>query len=392
MLLPDSDTHPHRQNDVGVSGVRYVDEVQLGCYRKAIAVMRAETSVKRSASRSWGAITPLLMRRAVKQNAGSNQAVGPRAIFAIIAMLLFPVGSVAQDQWFRGNTHVHTDNSDGDASPNEVVRWYKEHGYHFVVITDHDERTPVQVLNDTYGVDGQFIVLAGVEVSDRIAGRPVHLNGLGVRETVRPQGGETVSVAIDANADAIATVGGLPVLNHPNGLLRVALTMSEIAQAREVRHFEVCCADYLGGSGHPSTDAIWDGVLSRGHLIYGIAADDAHSFGTESRDPGSAWIMVRATTLTATAILDAVRVGAFYATTGVTLHDVRAERERLCVSLPDAEEYGFHTVFIGDGGAELAHDETAEPCYEFRQEDTYVRARIQRSDGAIAWTQPVFLR
>ncbi len=30
VLLPDSDTHPHRQNDVGVSGMRNVNEVQLG--------------------------------------------------------------------------------------------------------------------------------------------------------------------------------------------------------------------------------------------------------------------------------------------------------------------------------------------------------------------------
>ena len=26
-------------------------------------------------------------------------------------------------RWFKGNTHTHTLNSDGDSTPDEVVRW-----------------------------------------------------------------------------------------------------------------------------------------------------------------------------------------------------------------------------------------------------------------------------
>jgi len=42
-----------------------------------------------------------------------------------------------QLRWFKGNTHTHTLNSDGDSTPDEVVKWYREHGYHFLVLTDH---------------------------------------------------------------------------------------------------------------------------------------------------------------------------------------------------------------------------------------------------------------
>jgi hypothetical protein len=304
--------------------------------------------------------------------------------------LIVPHGELlGQTRWLRGNTHVHTVNSDGSASPNRVVQWYKEHGYQFVILTDHDLRTPVEGLNAVHGVAGRFLVMAGVEVSDRIAERPVHVNGLGVRETILPQGGVSVPAAIDNNSSAIRGAGGLPVLAHPNGLLSAALTTAEITAAG-ITHFEVCCADYLGGSGHPSTDEIWDGVLSAGRILYGLAADDAHRFDPASRDPGSSWVMVRATELTTEAVLSALRAGEFYATTGVILAELEANERELCFTMAGVEQFGFRTVFIGPYGAQLAHDETDSPCYKFRADDTYVRARVQRSDGAIAWIQPVF--
>ena len=46
-------------------------------------------------------------------------------------------------RWFKGNTHTHTLNSDGDSTPDEVVRWYRDHSYHFLVLTDHNFLTDV---------------------------------------------------------------------------------------------------------------------------------------------------------------------------------------------------------------------------------------------------------
>ena len=41
-------------------------------------------------------------------------------------------------RWWKGNTHTHTLWSDGDAAPEFVVNWYKEHGYDFLALTDHN--------------------------------------------------------------------------------------------------------------------------------------------------------------------------------------------------------------------------------------------------------------
>ena len=72
-------------------------------------------------------------------------------------------GSAVQDarelQWYKGNTHTHTINSDGDSTPDDVVRWYREHEYQFLVLTDHNYLTSVRRLNALHGADGKFLVL-----------------------------------------------------------------------------------------------------------------------------------------------------------------------------------------------------------------------------------------
>src|SRR5687768_13600159 len=74
-------------------------------------------------------------------------------------------GSPAELRWFKGNTHTHTLNSDGDSPPDVVVRWYRENGYQFVVITDHEYLTDVAPLNALLGATGRFLVVAGQEVT-----------------------------------------------------------------------------------------------------------------------------------------------------------------------------------------------------------------------------------
>lgn len=40
--------------------------------------------------------------------------------------------------WWRGNLHTHTFWSDGRAFPEEAIVWYKNHGYHFLGLSDHN--------------------------------------------------------------------------------------------------------------------------------------------------------------------------------------------------------------------------------------------------------------
>lgn len=302
-------------------------------------------------------------------------------------------------QWYGGNTHTHTIHSDGDSSPDAVVRWYKEHGYHFVVLTDHDLRTPVENLNALFALPNRFVILAGVEVTDRFQGAPVHMNGIGVRESVKPQGGATLAEMLRNNARAIRAAGGIAQINHPN--FGWALAAEPIAAATEATAFEVWNGHPLvnnrGGGGSPSTEEIWDAVLSTGRRIFGVASDDAHHFqselGAATVRPGTAWIMVRASELTAEAIVAAIEHGDFYASTGVELKSYQADSKGIRLELPESRSSSgprYRTFFIGTGGEVLKRDESLRPSYEFRGDELYVRVRVEASNGAVAWTQPIF--
>src|SRR5687768_15195483 len=95
-------------------------------------------------------------------------------------------------RWFKGNTHAHTLESDGDSTPEEVTRWYKDHGYHFLVLTDHNVLTTVDGLNAKFAAPGHFIVIKGEEVTSAFEGKAIHVNGLDTKQTIGRQEGASV--------------------------------------------------------------------------------------------------------------------------------------------------------------------------------------------------------
>jgi len=113
-------------------------------------------------------------------------APGPRSVTLGLLLLAGLVasaregrGAAAQPpplmQWYKGNTHTHTLNSDGDSTPDDVVRWYREHGYRFLVLSDHNFLTSVDGLNAVHGADDRFLVIKGEEVSDRADAKPIQI-------------------------------------------------------------------------------------------------------------------------------------------------------------------------------------------------------------------------
>jgi len=45
------------------------------------------------------------------------------------------------ENWFKGNIHCHITNSDRRATPADLARFYKEAGFDFISITDHNRIT-----------------------------------------------------------------------------------------------------------------------------------------------------------------------------------------------------------------------------------------------------------
>ena len=297
-------------------------------------------------------------------------------------------------QWFKGNTHAHTLESDGDSAPEVVARWYKEHGYNFLVLTDHNVLTQIDGLNAKYAAPGVFTLIRGEEVSSAFEGKAVHVNGIDTRERIGRQEGTSIVEILQKSVDAVRAQDGVPHINHPN--FTWALTPEQLRSVRNNKLFEIYNGhpqvNNAGGGGIAGTEAAWDAILTSGVLLYGIAVDDAHHFkdlgNPKLAGPGRGWIMVRAASLTARAILDAMERGDFYASTGVELSDYEVTSSRMVVTVKKESSAKYRIQFIGRGGAVLHEALDSPATYEFRGNEGYVRARVLESNGRIAWCQP----
>lgn len=314
--------------------------------------------------------------------------------FVVLAERKPGVGAsrLAAPQWYRGNTHTHTNNSDGDSSPAEVASAYKALGYNFVVITDHNHLTDVDSVNEEIGVPGAFLVMKGEEVTDSWNGKAVHLNAINNSSVVSPQHGSSVLSTINNDVAAIRQAGGLPYIAHPN--YGFAVSANDLINAPGALLFEIYNAHPVvnndGDATHPSVEAMWDSALTTGKLLYGIAADDAHTLTNPAGAlPGRAWIMVRSNSLEPNAITQAIASGDFYASTGVTLQSY--EVSSIGVQLAVASNSGATTIdFIGRNGQLLQRHTGNSAAYEFTGHEQYVRVKLVNENGQAAWTQPVY--
>lgn len=297
--------------------------------------------------------------------------------------------------WLKGNTHTHTLESDGDSPPEYVAGWYKEHGYDFLVLSDHNVFTDPATL--AHLMDSTFLLIPGEEVTSSFERAPVHVNGLGLPGLVEPRSAESLLATVQANVDAIREVEGVPHINHPN--FGWAIPQEVLAQVRNDKLLEIHnghpTVHNHGGDDRPGLEEIWDYLLTGGKRIYGIAVDDAHhfqgEFAADRANPGRAWVVVRASRLDAREILENLEKGWFYASTGPELETVEVEPTRLHIRIRPQGDFRYTTVFVGAGGRELARVGGLDASYALRGDEGYVRARVVDSGGRQAWTQPVWV-
>jgi hypothetical protein len=401
-------------------------------------------------------------------------------------------------RWWKGNLHTHSLWSDGNDFPEMIAERYRTRDYHFLALTDHNvlsqgirwmetadvaKRGGDNVLTkyrDRFGPNwvevrgaggaqevrlkpfdeyralleerGKFLLIQAEEISDKAEGVPVHMNASNLRDVIQPLGGATVRETIENNLRQVeeqAEKAGREILahlNHPN--FGWAVTAEDIAHAVTERFFEVYNGhpgvNQPGDEHRPSIDRLWDiaNTIRLAHLeappLYGVATDDSHHYHeTGGSRPFRGWQMVRTTHLTPEHIIRAIKAGDNYASSGVTLADVRYDPQTRTLELtiqPDGDAT-FKTQFIGtlrgfddkseptvgaDGkppvdktgkplrvsrkysgevGQVLATAEGLSAKYTLTGKELYVRAVVTSSEAPAdpsfkgqmrqAWTQPV---
>jgi hypothetical protein len=310
--------------------------------------------------------------------------------------------------WLKGQLHMHTILSpDSDYATEDAIAFYERRGYDFVVVTDHNH---VTVMADC----GRMLVIPGVELTfntTKCVPPPekkkclVHVNALFVTRTpgevplLEPESFARMDLYQEM-LDRALELGGLPMLNHPNFQWTVTPNMAIELAHRGVRLVEVANMGMPisnpGDATHPSTELLWDIVLSSGVDMWAVASDDSHDYEAseelrargETAYPGDlGWVMVRADRDPAK-IRAALARGDFYASSGVLLHELAVDGDELVVTA--AGRGPFAVEFVGHGGQVLAREEGRTGRFPLgRAASGYVRARVLGPGGAMAWTQPV---
>ncbi|WP_438013890.1 CehA/McbA family metallohydrolase [Sorangium sp. So ce315] len=299
----------------------------------------------------------------------------------------------------RGNLHAHSARSDGDSPAQLVFAWYRDHGYQFLALTDHNNyldvtRPPASQVRD-------LVILPGEEVTMVAAGQPVHVNALCTKRRIGGGTFRTARAAVAWATSEILAQDGVALVNHPN--FHWALEPEDIAHAVGAQLLEIFSGHPHvrsdGDATHASAEEKWERALSSGHRIAAVAVDDMHSLtGTNKQvpqvPPGTGWVEVFAEEASREAICAALSAGRLYASSGprLTRLAVTSDTMTLWVDPPDVM-----VEFIDRWGALLAAvPATAEAemsgaayraRYRLRGPEQYVRARVTAPDGSRAWTQ-----
>ncbi len=396
--------------------------------------------------------------------------------------------AAAPPQYWKGNLHTHSLWSDGDDFPEMIADWYKRHGYHFLSLTEHNviaegdkwapadgnptrvaavkkyaarfgerwvERRdkdgkpqvrlkPLAEFRSLLEEPGKFLLVPAEEITHSYAKRPIHMNGINLRDKVTPIDGknatETIAVNLRQVADQRAKAGRAMVafLNHPN--FGWGVRAEELLLVEELKFFEVFNGHpgvkNYGDDAHASTEKVWDVALAlrlgRHGLppVYGLATDDAHRYhewGVGKVNPGRGWVMAKAAHLTPENVVKAIDAGDFYATTGVVLDEVTRAGGEYKLAIRTEPGVSYKTEFVAtlkdanldstarldkdgnelpvtrayspDIGKVVATSTDARPSYRLTGRELYVRAKVTSTkphpnpyatgDVEAAWVQPV---
>jgi len=271
--------------------------------------------------------------------------------------------------WYKGQMHCHTTNSDGQCTPAQLEAKYRQAGNDFLIITDHEQVTsdpaaesgsdvPVVVPGEERGTEEGHMIVVGL--AGHLPSRP---------------GQELIDQAVSRQ--------GLVMVNHPEWRGGI-YDIRELDRLVGYQFMEMC----NGGESH---ERPWDYVLSKGHkYVWGVASDDFH--GGPGDEVARCFIVVNAPELTAQAILGNLKAGNFYSSEGPKL-DMSLTGDSLVVKSDQESTVTFRGRYgIPYLKSVITPGQMDWASYRFQGDEGYVRVEVERhSDRKHAWSQPVFV-
>ncbi len=286
-------------------------------------------------------------------------------------------------KFYRGNLHTHSTNSDGAFSPAETCRMYKEAGYDFLSLSEHFMERFDYPISDTRDLrDDDFTTLIAAELhqgwmknDDRW-----HLLAVGLPvDFEKPYDGETAAQIAQRAADT----GAFIALVHPswNGMTVEDAKTIDCAHAVEIYNHG-SKVEVERGEDWPFCDML----LNEGWRLSAYATDDAHAM---THDAFGGWMMVHAEELCPDALLESMKAGRYYSSTGPEIHDLRIEDGEVYIECDPASVISVQ----GRGSRsdkEMGDNLTSARFSTEKYEDAYMRLTVTQADGKRAWTNPIW--
>lgn len=276
--------------------------------------------------------------------------------------------------WYKGNLHLHTIDSDGFLTDEEVMARYAEEGYDFIAITDHWKA----YRKNGHGSDPPLLVLEGIELDGYDEqGANLHVLAIGVSN------GLSIQKKFDAALRAVRDQGALLVWAHPHWTGNtVPEGMRHKFHGIEIYNHTSQCEI---GKGYATT--YWDTLLENKPNFLGFAVDDAHFSPGEPFWKGG-WIMVNAPECTREVILKSLFKGNFYSSQGPMFQSIQVDGNKIRVStspvryirLVGPKSLGNWIISHGNGIKE----------FEIPSGWTYARLEIEDENGKCAWSNSLF--
>jgi hypothetical protein len=326
------------------------------------------------------------------------------------------------------------------------------------VIT-HIKLKPFDELTKQFDEPEKFLMMPGHEINKSAGGRTLHSNALNIRTNQPFIQEETVPKAIQAQLDGLKQIAeasqrpNLLQLNHPAWPF-FDIDPEMLAEIKDLRLYELCNVS-AAPAPHDISNRLWTcesffDILTTLRLkkgwdpVYGTASDDVHNYAPDRKPtdvnkcyPRQGWVVVRAKELSNAVLIESLKKGDFYASTGVTLDTLDFNPSTKTLSIKVKPEAGVTYTIRFNGsprdvnivpqateeqvqltkaikkrtvrvyekrlGQVLQTVEGTEASYTLKDTDLYVRATITSSKKALppeeyepefetAWTQPCFVK
>ena len=290
-------------------------------------------------------------------------------------------------QFYKGNLHCHSTNSDGTETPEERIAEYREAGYDFLAITDHWYYTDMPEKSDE-----TFLLLPGTELDCSPYGEEAlgyHIVGIGrPGENKFPCGRIPSDPAYRAH-DLIAMLennGNFAFVAHPYWLQLCSEAYCRLDGVVGLEVFNSLCQfDFgTGFSEHIADEAIYKGKRP---LLF--ATDDYHwAAFRQVPDHFMGYVMVKAEALSHEAIVDALLKGHFYASyQGPQIHNFEIRDGKAIVETSPCRQICLRSPRTFGSTKCSYSDELTYAEFPLEGHEKVVRAVVMDQYGHTSWTQ-----